>query len=1105
LTLRNLFKGGLFVSGLLIILAALASSGFAQQTTGQVRGVVKDPNGAVVAGASVTITNVQTNVSQTTQSTSDGTYQFNDLLVGTYKIAVTATGFKNLTLSDVRVELNKTTDIPTNLVVGGTSDTIEVSAAGAELVETTTTTLTKDFNQRQEQDLAQTSAGNFSPAGVNNLALIAPNVTSSGGVGVGTGGSVGGQRPRNNNFVVDGIDNNDKAVTGPQVYISPDTVSEFSLLSNQYSAEFAHSTGGQFITVTKSGTNQYHGTAYGFFRNRHLDAMDSLIKTSVVGATRADNPRFDYGRFGGNIGGPIIKDKLFFFVSYERGQLGSAFSSPFFAPTTAGFATLSALPGLSSTNLGVLKQFVPAAPVQCAGCTIDVNGTPIPFGSENLPAPNFLVNHNVVANVDFTQNESTQHRFRFIFNNNSSIDNTPSFSAFFTTVPSNTRLASYTMLHNFSPNVTNELRLGYRRLNQTFGVPGIQFPGLDQFPNITIDELSFNIGPDPNAPQFTIENNYQIVDNVSWQKGNHSFKFGGDFRKLISPQSFVQRQRGDYEYSTLQDFLNDVSGNFAERSVGSSPYEGNQKLFFTFAQDDWRVRDNITLNLGLNYSLQQLPFGARQQSLNSIASVPGLIEFNSPRMQTKNFAPRVGIAYAPNFNSGWLHTLFGDKDQSSIRAGFSMAYDVVFDNLYILSLPPQFTQTIDVGPGVPNFLKNGGIPPTPVAVANDPAAARAATSAFIPDQQVPYSITYTLSYQREFAKNYALELRYLGTRGVHLLTQSRINDQAIVTPTNFLPTFFSAPSQATLDALPLTLDTLENGNIIKPAFDAAGFNQNFITSFLSNGNSSYNGFSAQLTRRLANGWVGSAAYTWSHLIDDTTAEVFSTVLSPRRVQDFNNFQAERADSALDHRNRFVLSTVYDLPFFNKSTSMLTRATLGGWSLSGTLTLETGEKATVRSGEDSNLNGDSAGDRTIFNPAGAVGTSSNVTALTNSSGQVVAYLANNPNAQYIEAGPGALATAGRNTLQLPGIRNLDFSIFKNFRIRESKTLQYRVDLFNAFNHAQYVPGSIDTVQPVANTGPLVTDMLIVGSNIFNQPSVAFSQNPRIIQMSLRFTF
>src|SRR6185436_17781845 len=179
---------------------------------------------------------------------------------------------------------------------------------------------------------------------------------------------------------------------------------------------------------------------------------------------------------------------------------------------------------------------------------------------------------------------------------------------------------------------------------------------------------------------------------------------------------------------------------------------------------------------------------ARQQTLNAIASVSGLLTFDEPKAQKKNFAPRVGIAYAPNFQSGVMHRMFGDPDQSSIRASFAMAYDTIVDNLYILSLPPQFNQTIDVGtnfPGTPlvtpNFLANGGIPPNVLPGATtDPAAARAATSAFIPDQQVPYSISYGLTYQREFHRNYSLELRYLGTRGVHLPTQNRINIQSVI-------------------------------------------------------------------------------------------------------------------------------------------------------------------------------------------------------------------------------------------------------------------------------------------------------------------------------------
>jgi hypothetical protein len=219
-------------------LTFLSIAAFAQQTTGNVRGLIKDPTGAVVASAKVTILDKQTNTSLTTESTGAGEYEFRNLLTGDYQITVEAQGFKKATLTGVRVQLNQTTDIGVTLEVGAQNEVLEVSAGGAELVDTTTTNLSKGFTSRQVIELAQTATG----AGIYNLALIAPNVSSSGGVGVGMGGSVGGQRPRNNNFVVDGIDNNDKAVTGPQVYISPDSVAEFSLLQNQFSSEFARST-----------------------------------------------------------------------------------------------------------------------------------------------------------------------------------------------------------------------------------------------------------------------------------------------------------------------------------------------------------------------------------------------------------------------------------------------------------------------------------------------------------------------------------------------------------------------------------------------------------------------------------------------------------------------------------------------------------------------------------------------------------------------------------------------------------------------------------------------------------------------------------------------
>jgi hypothetical protein len=1138
------------VLGALLFAVACVFSAHGQATTGSVRGVVTDQNGAIVPGAKVTITKKAAGTSGTTQTSDAGSFEFTNLQPGEdYTVKVEAANFKAAELTDVRVSLNQVTDLPVQLAPGAVSETVTVTAGGTELVDTTTTNLSKAFSSRQVVELAQTTAGPAgSAAGVNNLALLSPGVTSSGGVGVGVGGSVGGQRPRDNNFILDGVDNNDKAVTGPQSYISPEEVAEFTLLTNQFSAEFARSNGGNFITVTKSGTNNFHGTAYSFFRNRYLNALDTIVKNAGVTRNRADGdlfmPRSDFFRGGGNIGGPVffprwgeggpslwkLRDKLFFFTSYERLQTGSAAGSAgIITPTASGFTTLAGLPGVSATNLAVLRQylgFFPAktttitackvnslqdeCPDPTPGTTANENIIPVDAGAISFPAPNFFKQNHAVINLDYNQTGATQHHFRFSMTNGSSIDTAPSLPIFFAPVPTKQRIFSYTMIHNFSSNVIDENRIAFRRSSYNFPVPAITFPGLDTFPNLEFDDLGISLGPDGNAPQSGIENNYQIVNNLTFLSGNHSFKVGGDFRKIISPQHFVQRERGDYEYLFIDDFLRDLSPVFAERNAGGGTYYGDQKILYAFAQDDWRIRPNLTLNLGVSYSYQEMPKTAKAQTVNSIASVPGLIVFGEPKAQTRNFAPKVGFAWSPDYKGGYLGRLFGESGKSSIRAGFSMGYDYIFDNLYILSNPPQAQQTRDC-PGNPycpdtNFLASGGLSGAgaPITSAAD---ARAVTGSWIPDQEVPYALTWTGSFQRQFMQDWSMELRYVGTRGVHLLTQNRINVLAKVAPEQGrpgLPTYLAAPTQAQLDALTLTLPQIQARPQRIAAYTAAGFASN-IVAFLSNGNSSYHGASAQLTKRFSNGFQWTNAYTWSKLIDDTTAEVFSTVLSPRRVQDFQNLRPERALSALDHTHRFVSSWIYEIPWFNKTTG-LSRTLLGGFNVAGTYTYESGERITVRSGNDSNQNGDSAGDRAILNPGGTEGIGSTVTALRNTGGAVVAYLANNPSAKYIQAGNGAVSNISRNTFRLPPINNFDISLFKNFNIGEgSKKFQIRADFFNAFNHPQYVPGSVNSVDPVSTTGLTTLNQIAPLTTDFLHPESVLSSHPRVIQVAARFNF
>ena len=364
--------------GLLAISTGLA---YGQAIDGNVVGTVLDSQGAAVVGAQVSAVNVSTNVVATTKTNSAGEYRFDNLLVGTYKITAKMTGFKTIT-EQVDVELNKTGTRNLTLTPGAASETIEVSGT-PPTIDTTTSQLQSTYEEKQLQDLPIASTG----TGVLNLSLLEAGVGSTGGLGAGSGPSVGGQRPRENNFTIEGTDNNDKTVTGPLVYVPNDAVANFTVIQNQFSPEFGHSAGGQFNQVLVSGTNTIHGRVYEYFQNRNLNAIDQEIANVTPAGQSPVNPRYDNNRFGGQVGGPIIKNKLFYFANFEYNPVGQAAvpSSPACAPTAAGWAAALAVPGVSANNINGFAAFATApAQATCGGATtVTVNdyvstpGTPI--------------------------------------------------------------------------------------------------------------------------------------------------------------------------------------------------------------------------------------------------------------------------------------------------------------------------------------------------------------------------------------------------------------------------------------------------------------------------------------------------------------------------------------------------------------------------------------------------------------------------------------------------------------------------------------------------------------------------------------------------------
>jgi hypothetical protein len=1102
-------------------LLAISVSAFGQLTSGNVSGTVYDPAGAAVPNVTVTATEESTNGSTRTSTTSSGQYQFTNLPIGSYTVTIEAPGFQKAEVRHLKVQLNQTISQNVTLQIASASAAVEVTDAAVS-IDTTTAQIQSTFQTKQITDSPLASSG----AGVINLSLLSSGVSTSGTVGVGTGPSVGGQRPRNNNFTVEGIDNNNRSVTGPLVQIPNDFIAEFTLLQNQFSPEFGHSTGGQFNTVVKSGSNSFHGMLYDYNQNRNFNAEDNLLKLQGI----TSNPRYDNNRLGAYISGPIIRSKLFFFTGYEYNPFGeTSTASPIYGPTAAGYATLATIPGIAPNNLDVMQKYLGVAPVAAGPSTVPGTSDPsgggypcvtgsgsacklIESGVVPVTPPFYQNTYTGVLSIDWNLSDKDQVRGRYVNERQTNIDNLTSLPQFYTTRPYNYHLVNISEYHSFTPTLNNELRLGYNRYNNITGVGPQVFPGLDVFPNLTIDEYSVNIGPDPNAPQYTIINSYQLADNVSWKHGKHSFRFGFDGRRYISPQGFTQRQRGDYDWSTLDGYLTDAVPDFGERSAGVFTYWANDWLIGLYGNDQWKVTDRLTLNLGLRWEYEGVPGAEKAQSLNALASVPGLIDFHTPKAQLDTFMPRVGFAYSP-----------GASGKTSIRGGFGIGYDFLFDNLGTLSMPPQVQLTHDQGdPGTPtsNWLASGALSGAPAAARLTPEEARAATAGWIPDQKRPKSIQWNLGVQQEFAGNYTLDVHYLGTRGINLPVQDRINVRSVVSPTNQIPTFTSMPTAAQLAGLNMTLAQLKAsrgpGGKIDPVWWNAGFQSN-ITAYMPIGNSIYHGLAAQLTRRFSHGLQFVGSYTWSHNIDDSTAEVLSTVTTPRRPQDFRNLRAERSDSALDHRQRFTFQTIYDVPFF-KNRNWFAKNVLGNWEFVPAYTYQTGNWATVQSADDAMLTGETFTARSIVNPLGMDGTSSDVYAINAAgqpvaigSGSTVAYVATSGNARYIWAQQGSYPNGGRNTLRMPPIDNIDVAATKRFTIGERLNVEFSAQFINVLNHSQYVGGLISDVNPVGLTSltdatrTAVRNYLIPGNPLFNRPDQVFSSNPRQTTFVLKLNF
>ena len=658
------------------------------------------------------------------------------------------------------------------------------------------------------------------------------------------------------------------------------------------------------------------------------------------------------------------------------------------------------------------------------------------------------------------------------------------------------------------------------------------------FPNVEIDAFGSNVGPQPLAPQSYAQNIYQLIDNLSYIRGKHTFKFGVEGRNYISPTDVLPRARGEWDYATLNSFINDLvpdGGNGALRGAGNGFVADNYSGIYLFAQDDWKITSRLTLNLGIRYEYTTVPRDEGLQALNAIADDPSVgLVFRKPKPDTNNIGPHIGFAWDPTGHGRW-----------AVRGGAQVSYDVIPNNFPTNSLPPQLQTEQNPAitcslPGAPawcgsgvGFLAGGGLLQVNVPPATA-ADARAATSSFIPDIVDPKIFTWSLGVQHQIMRDSSFEIRYVGTRSLDLPVQTRLNSASAFNPQNGvapltpLPTYINASDVPSAVSAPASTvanfdDFCSNAAVTSCVpLSSAGF-LGSVTTFPPIGNGIYHAVSGDFIHRFAKGLYFRANYTFSKNIDNATNELFSSYVNPRRAQDGFDFANERGRSALDVPHKFAVTWVYDLPAVHNDHAFV-RAVANGWEWSGTYLAQSGQPVTPLSGTDANDNGDVAGDRTIFNPAGAGLTGSIVNPVCNdgaggatriatatsptcADGNIVGYLAANPSARFIQAGVGTIANVGRNTVSTPGLNIWNMSIFKTNHLTERASLQFRFQTYNTFNHRNPSIGLASNNganDSNNNANPLNAGYIFVTSPTFLN-KFSFDGGSRTMELGLRLVF
>src|SRR5580658_8514560 len=1089
-----------------------------QQITGSIRGTVLDPSGAIVQSATVTAKQIETGLIRAVVTDRQGEYVLVELPIGHYQLEVHAQGFQKYLQQGISLDVNETATVSIHLKLGAETQQVQV-LADADLVQSTVSSLGETVMQREILDLPL-DGRNFSQLGLLQPGVVplTPGLLEAGGPArQNQAYAVDGQRPESNNFLIDGADNESSVDAGFVLKPPIDAIAEFKILTHNANAEFGRNTGSTTNIVTRSGSNSFHGALWEFFRNDAMDASDYF--------TQSVQP-LKQNQFGATFGGPIIKDKTFFFGYYEgfRNRQGETVPAtvPSLAERQGNFAELCTsgftngfCNDPSPADGQQLYNFLTGAPVPNNQLTyIDpIAKNVLPF----FPLPNTGTNGFIATQTLSENNDQFGVRldhylsrvdtlnFRYMYSSGPTTDplspvgaNVPGFP-----VGEDDRAQNFVAqeTHVFSPNTIGVARFSYLRnkflldehLNhESPSDLGFQYaptlPSAAGPPFIQVGGYA-SVGDPITGPRNTFQNTFDVSGSLSWIHGRHELKFGGGYRRdqINALQGIASN--GFFVFATFpysDGFASFLSGNPVVFLQGGGNFsrEIRDRALDAYGQDTYKVNSNLTLNIGLRYELP-LPATENKNRMNLFVpgaqskvipyAPPGLLYPGDPGVpaglipaEKTAFAPRVGFAWDPR----------GDA-----KTVISAAYGIFYEPYYTgeggplqdpVSAPP-YLKTQQISFPVNSFA-NPFYSPNPFS---QPFPEPMTLLVVSRNLHLPYAQDWNLNIQRSFGADWLFQIGYVGTTGVRL-PRFIEGDPAV-----FVPGLDSSGS-------PISTENNVNQRRLYSGCTLAQPNNCVYSSvgeIASIANSSYNALQTSLRKRFSHGLSFLASYTWSHSIDDVSSfNITGSASQPVAgendlAQNPFDLAAERGRSMFDSHHRFVLSYQWMLPFLQRSSSWYGHV-FGSWQLNGIVTAMSGGPFTVFDSNDVSLQGQ-APEITGFSA-----NRPNLVGNPNSGPRTPQEWFNVGAFQQLQPDPlgrfEVFGDEGRNVVQGPGYVNWDASAFKNIRLTESKQLQFRGELFNLLNHTNFRLPVSDIESPTF--GQIQSDV-----------------SPRVIQVALKFLF